>query len=123
MLQRWGPWGYFAPTRATPTAFTASCTIEGGQRFREKKSFPIESFHWEVLQTRRPRPAEAEKRARGDPIAKLEIVLANGSSKAVYRFTDVFVTSVRPGGSASSGDEPREEVSFSGIFESSSHSQ
>lgn len=61
--------------------------------------------------------------AQGDPIAKLEIVLAKGSSKAVYRFTDVFVTSVRPGGSASSGDEPREEVSFSGIFESSSHSQ
>lgn len=134
LLQRWIP--FRLPGQAPAKPSTSTCTIEGGSRFGKKKAFPIRSLHWGVTQSRRARessqsevsgttdfsvvkdvdavsPDLFQAAALGDKIEKVEIALTRGSTRIVYEFRDVYVTSVRPGGGSGQGATLVEEVSFS----------
>jgi type VI protein secretion system component Hcp len=147
VLQRWGWFGPFRPTAAPPESETTfTCTVEGGTKFRTKKTFPIESFHWSVGQTgtgtgtaKARDPTEEERRefhisrrvddlsatlmqltATGEPIAKVEVAMTRSSARVVLRFSDVQLSSYRQGGSPT-GDVPVEMVGMEGILDGSSH--
>jgi hypothetical protein len=145
MLQRWASIGAYAAKAQKSYV----CRLEAASLFKGKRSFVVSAFHWEGGQqgvggggVGRGREVEEEKEkrvsfsvvknldelshhlfeaaARGIPIETLELVGPEG--KFVFRFKDVFVTAIVPGGSAYGG-APEEQVRFEAIVESMTFQQ
>lgn len=139
LLQRWGGWaGFFRRPPAQATTYTVTADGIG--------TFQIMSFQWSdgaAAQSRKARPTEkpgdkeASKEtpvefvvskkvdnvssalqlaaAEGRQIATLEVVVRTSSRLVVLRFKDVLVTSVNR--SNSPGDDPTEQIGFSGLLD------